>query len=263
MRIIILTGDELRHRFVRKAISVYPGIATIRSYCESLTGSLVDRVSQKQGASLQQRHLEARARSEEDFFGSFVALAPDQSNPVSIERNTINDYAEEISGLSPDILVAFGCSILREPLLARFPRKILNAHLGLSPYYKGGGTNFWPLVNGEPDMVGVTFMYVDAGIDTGEIIHQMRARIFPGDTPHQIGNRLIADMAPVYAKLVVSLPALSPRPQPIVEGRSYKMKDLTEQSVADLYANFESGMIDKYIESGKPSAPIVQQSVLI
>ena len=40
-------------------------------------------------------------------------------------------------------------------------------------------------------MVGATFMYIDAGIDTGEIIHQIRADIVIGDSPHSIGNRLI------------------------------------------------------------------------
>lgn len=259
MRVVILTGDELRHRFVRKALSLYPGIQTLRTYCEGLAGSLIDRVSQKNDASLQQRHLEARARSEEDFFGPFVALATDRSNPVSIERGTINDHADEIAALGPDLIAAYGCSILRAPLLEKFPRKILNAHLGLSPYYKGGGTNFWPLVNGEPDMVGVTFMHMDAGIDTGEIIHQMRARIFPGDTPHQIGNRLIADMAQVYAKLILAFPNLSPQPQPNAEGRTYKMKDFTEQSVATLYERFEAGMIEEFLSSGKRSAPIVEQ----
>ena len=53
-----------------------------------------------------------------------------------------------------------------------FSRKFLNVHLGLSPYYRGSGTNVWPLINTEPDMVGAT-LCIDAGIDNGEIIHQI------------------------------------------------------------------------------------------
>ena len=37
-------------------------------------------------------------------------------------------------------------------------------------------------------------MYMDEGIDTGQIIHQSRAIILPFDNPHQIGNRLIKIM---------------------------------------------------------------------
>jgi methionyl-tRNA formyltransferase len=74
----------------------------------------------------------------------------------------------------------------------------------LSPYYRGSGTNFFPFVNNEPEYVGATFMYIDEGIDTGEIIHQIRPTIFLGDTIHHVGNRLIKEMAIVCEKLIIS-----------------------------------------------------------
>ena len=49
-------------------------------------------------------------------------------------------------------------------------------------------------MNNEFEFFGYTFMYLDEGIDTGEIIHQGRPKIFPYDNPHQIGNRLIKKM---------------------------------------------------------------------
>jgi len=48
--------------------------------------------------------------------------------------------------------------------------------LGLSPYYLGSGTNYWPLVNEKPEFVVATFMHIDTDIDTEEIIHQIRAK---------------------------------------------------------------------------------------
>ena len=47
-------------------------------------------------------------------------------------------------------------------------------------------------------------MYLDEGIDTGEIIHQGRPKIFPYDNPHQIGNRLIKKMTKDFIKLVIN-----------------------------------------------------------
>ena len=38
---------------------------------------------------------------------------------------------------------------------------MINVHLGLSPYYKGSATNFWPFVNNELQFLGVTFMVTD------------------------------------------------------------------------------------------------------
>ena len=77
-RIVVLTGSELRHRFVRKALALSPGIEVVRSNCEGLQNTLVDIVQNRaeEESALQRRHLDARARSEEDFFGVFDRTGP-------------------------------------------------------------------------------------------------------------------------------------------------------------------------------------------
>ena len=270
-RVVILTGSELRHRFVRKALALSPGVQVLRSYCEGLENSLVDLVARKapEEAAGQSDHLAARARSEEDFFAAFDHFAPDRSNPQAIDRGRINEPepTAAIIDLTPDLLAAYGCSIIRDPLLSAFDRRFLNVHLGLSPYYRGSGTNFWPLVNGEPEFVGATFMYIDAGVDTGEVIHQIRARISPGDTPHQIGNRLIADMARVYAALIADFDRLPRMPQPAIPEtvRVYRRRDFSEDSTRTLYRNFAEGLVDRYLASRRQreeAAPLVENPLL-
>ena len=64
-------------------------------------------------------------------------------------------------------------------------------HLGLSPYYKGSATNFWPIVNSEFHFLGASFMFIDNGIDTGPLIHQFRPKLFKKDNIHTIGCRII------------------------------------------------------------------------
>ena len=76
--------------------------------------------------------------------------------------------------------------------------------MGLSPYYTGSGTNFFPFVNNEPQFAGATFMFLDEGIDTGEIIHQIRARILKNDNIHKIGNRLIKDVLQNYSQIIIN-----------------------------------------------------------
>ncbi|WP_298371111.1 formyl transferase [Azospirillum sp.] len=252
-RVIILTGSETRHTFVRLGVALTPGVTVLRSYCEGVEKSLETLFStgDSSAISVQRNHIEARSRSEEDFFGSFVRLAPDLSNPFQLPKGAINDQAvvDEIVALCPDVIVAYGCSLIRGPLLDAFPGRFINAHLGLSPYYRGAGTNFWALVNGEPECVGATFMHIDAGVDTGAIIHQMRARVFPGDTPHQIGNRLIADLVPVYAKIIIGIERLqppSPLPKPAFE-RLYRMADFTDDAVQRLYDSFSAGLVERYL----------------
>jgi folate-dependent phosphoribosylglycinamide formyltransferase PurN len=252
--VVILTGCELRHRFVRKAMALDPGINVLRSYCEGTTGTIVDLVSglPPDGSALQRAHLEARLHSEDDFFGAFDSLVEDRSNPTAIERGSINSEScvQEILELKPDLLAAYGCSIIRKPLLRGFSGRFLNVHLGISPYYRGSGTNFWPLVNGEPEFVGATFMHMDSGVDTGKIIHQIRAKIFPGDTPHQIGNRLISNIPRIYSAIIRNFDRLQAMAQPVVPNceRVYRQRDFTEDAVRRLYERFDAGMIQKYLE---------------
>ena len=94
-----------------------------------------------------------------------------------VAAGACNDPAEValMTAARPDVVLVFGTGILREPLLSAFDGRIINIHLGLSPYYRGAGTNFWPLVNREPEYVGATIHYLDAGIDTGPILAHAQA----------------------------------------------------------------------------------------
>lgn len=253
VRVVILTSDSLRHRFFRMRLALSDGLEVVRSFCEADRSGLPAHLSQAavhESVSLRERHLRLRDASEEDFFGEFVRLAPDQSHPQVIPRGEVNSprVFEEIRELDPGLVICYGASIIRDPLLSEFSGRFLNVHLGLSPYYRGSGTNLWALVDGRPEAVGVTFMHIDAGIDTGLVVHQVRARVVEGDGPHQIGNRLIVDAAAVCADLAQVFPDLedlTPLPEP-ASPRVCRRSDFSEASVRELYRRFEEGMIDRY-----------------
>lgn len=264
-RVVLLTGSELRHTFFRRFIGLRKGIDVVRTYCESAERGLAAEMARTvEGGTARRHHMCAREQSEHDFFAVFVNHTPDHSNPVSIPKGDINrvENVEEIVSLAPDLLLAYGCSIIRGPLLQIFRGRFLNLHLGLSPYYRGSGTNFWPLVNREPEYVGATIMHIDEGIDTGEIIHQIRARCQWGDTPSQIGNRLITAAASECCEVILrfdSLGAMPAAPAP-ANPRYYRKRDYSEESVETLYENFASGMIEGYLaEEAKrhAAAPII------
>jgi phosphoribosylglycinamide formyltransferase-1 len=268
VEVVILTNSQLRHQFARKAIALDDDISVLRTYCESTDGTTLDRV-REEGDEVKLRHLEARAEAEDDFFRHFVDYTPDRSNPKEIPNGEINDeqYYQEILDLDPDLLVAYGCSIIEDPLLSEYEGRFLNVHLGLSPYYRGTGTNFWPLVNGEPEYVGATFMHLDAGVDTGDIIHQIRARVKPGDTPHQIGNRLIADMIEPYREIIVKFDNLEGMAQPETpeNGHYYTTSDYSTEATKQLYENFDDGLVGDYLsekEERNSDVPLVKNPVV-
>ncbi len=265
---VILTNSQLRHQFVRKAIAIDDNINVLQTYCESTDGTTLDSVREEKD-EVKLRHLEARAEAEDDFFGHFVDYTPDYSNPEEIPNGEINDeqYYEEIVDLDPDLLVAYGCSIIEDPLLSEYEGRFLNVHLGLSPYYRGTGTNFWPLVNGEPEYVGATFMHLDAGVDTGDIIHQIRARVKSGDTPHQIGNRLIADMIQPYREIITKFDDLVDMDQPRTpeDEHYYKRADYSTEATKKLYENFDDGLVEDYLaeqDERTEEVPLVKNPVV-
>jgi phosphoribosylglycinamide formyltransferase 1 len=269
MKVVLLTGSELRHTFFRRWLALSQGLTVARSYCEGLERSLGAIVSAQPGNELRLMHLRAREQSEEDFFRLFVESTEDRSNPIPLVKGEINSTAsfDAIRAENPDLLICYGASIIREPLLSTFAGRFLNVHLGLSPYYRGSGTNYWPLVHGEPEYVGATFMHIDAGIDTGEVVHQIRARIAPGDMPAVIGNRLIVDMAAVCRDLILrwrSLPRVEQIPRS-PRDRVFRKKDYTEESVARLYATFCNGLIAQYLTEAEvrcARAPILHNPAM-
>lgn len=248
--VIILTGNELRHKYFRTMLSNDGRFKVLTAISEDTTRSLENRVGDNPDSTrLESFHVSARTQSEKDMLGDSVSYITDKSNPTVIPKGTINDdsIVQQIYNHNPDLLVCYGSSIIRSSLLENYSKKFLNVHLGLSPYYRGSGTNVWPLINKEPHMVGATFMHIDAGIDTGKIIHQIRAEIFIGDSPHSIGNRLIKQMTSTYCDLIAHFSHLTDEKQPNSKGQLYRQRDFDAKACEALYEATNGDMIPEYI----------------
>lgn len=252
-KIIILTGNELRHKFFRIYLGASKNITVLKSYCEN-GATLVSKISEEEEARTRTDHLKERQETEIDFFRIFTEKVPDNSNFLVIQKGEINHekIVAEIENLNPDLIISYGCSIIKSRLLETYKNRFLNLHLGLSPYYRGSGTNFWPVVNQEPGFIGATFMYIDQGIDTGKIIHQIRADIHAWDTIHTLGNRLIRDAAYACERLIESSNQLVTIPDdyfPVYDEKYYKNRDFTEEAVMKAYQNLENGLFSNYLKT--------------
>jgi len=250
--VVILTGSELRHTYFRKKIALSENINVLKTYCESVD-NLIENGTKEESWVRRKKHLLAREQSEIDFFSLFVENTPDHSNPAFLHKGEVNNpnIVNEIMNLLPEVIVVYGSSIIKEPILSAFPNKIINVHLGLSPYFRGAATNFWPFIENLVECIGVTFMYIDAGIDTGRIIHQIRPEINFFDTPSSIGNRLIKQMTAVVHKLIINYEKLATMPPPTFKNfnRFYRKKDYSEEAVELVYKNFCNGMIENYLNN--------------
>jgi methionyl-tRNA formyltransferase len=98
--------------------------------------------------------------------------------PVNINAP---DMIEVIRSHRADVIVSMSYNqIIRQPLIDLPPKGFINCHAGMLPFYRGRNILNWALINGETSF-GVTVHYVDAGIDTGDIIHQVKVPIAAED----------------------------------------------------------------------------------
>jgi len=87
----------------------------------------------------------------------------------TINSKAVKDFTEN---LKPDLIVVSGTSLVKKPVLdAQSKIGIINLHTGLSPYIKGGPncTN-WCIAENKWNQVGNTIMWINTGIDSGNII---------------------------------------------------------------------------------------------
>lgn len=253
-KIIILTSSDIRHQCFRFFLSNQKGIKVLKSFSE--TGNpIFKRKSEKNFNNIHhllKRHAFQRRQMEMDIFGLYIKSTIDKSNNIDCENGFSSSikFLKIAKKLKPDLIVVYGSSIIRGEILNIFKNKIINVHLGLSPYYRGSGTNYFPFVNNEPEYSGATFMYLDKTIDNGEIIHQIRSRIFTGDSFHQIGNRLISDMFGVYSQIILNFSKIKKKRMNLSKkGLFYKRKDFTLSSLLKLKKNFSDNIIEKYLNN--------------
>lgn len=101
-------------------------------------------------------------------------------------------FVQEIDRLKPRVVLLAGCRIVRPSVLARLSCPVLNYHAGITPAYRGMNGGYWALAMGDRENFGATVHLVDAGVDTGMIVRQVRGSPEPGDTIMTYAHRLAA-----------------------------------------------------------------------
>lgn len=89
---------------------------------------------------------------------------------------------ETLKALKPDVIVvvAFG-QILPQKILDIPKYGSVNVHGSLLPKYRGAAPIQWSIINGD-EVTGITTMYMDAGMDTGDMIMKKEVKIEENDT---------------------------------------------------------------------------------
>jgi phosphoribosylglycinamide formyltransferase 1 len=111
---------------------------------------------------------------------------------TKLEEEVEQDLVRLLQEASVDLVVLAGfMRVVKQPLLSAFPRSIINIHPSLLPRFPGLQAWKQALAAGVSE-TGCTVHYVEAGVDTGEIIEQRTVPILPEDTPESLHARIQA-----------------------------------------------------------------------
>lgn len=108
--------------------------------------------------------------------------------PEKVRKN--EEFIEKIKSLNPDVIcvVAYG-KILPKEILEIPKYGCINVHGSLLPKYRGAAPIQWAVLNGDKE-TGVTTMYMDVGMDTGDMILKEKVEIGEDETTGELWDRL-------------------------------------------------------------------------
>ena len=104
-------------------------------------------------------------------------------------------FVEELKGFAPDLLIVVAYGQILTGAILKIPRLgSINIHASLLPKYRGPAPIQWAIINGD-DQTGVTTMWMDEGMDTGDLLLSARVFIGPEETAQTLHDRLAKEGA--------------------------------------------------------------------
>lgn len=123
------------------------------------------------------------------------------------QPTTLKDEAvqEKLRGYNADVMVvvAYG-KILPQAVLTMPPYGCINVHASLLPRYRGAAPIQWAVLNGERES-GVTTMYMDVGLDTGDMLLKSHCPISEDMTAGELHDALSIQGARVLSETLKAL----------------------------------------------------------
>jgi methionyl-tRNA formyltransferase len=115
------------------------------------------------------------------------------------------EFMDAMAALKPDlaVVVAFG-QILPKAFLELPKYGCINIHASLLPKYRGAGPIQWAIIHGEAT-TGVTTMYMDIGLDTGDMLFKEIVKIEPNETGGSLHDKLSVVGGPLILKTIQAM----------------------------------------------------------
>ncbi len=171
MKITVFTSNQPRHLNLIRSLSDCCDEVFAIQECSTIFPGQVEDFYKKSDTF--KTYFSKVLEAEKKVFGSQNFL-PENVRQFAIRFGDLNKMPLERFGeaLNTDLFIVFGSSYIKGDLIDFLVSKgCINLHMGVSPYYRGTATNFWPLHDQRPEYVGTTIHLISKGLDSGDILY--------------------------------------------------------------------------------------------
>lgn len=166
--------------------------------------------------------------------------------PEKVRNNM--EFIEKMKSLKPDVIcvVAYG-KILPKEILDIPKLGCINVHGSLLPQYRGAAPIQWAVLNGDKT-TGITTMYMDVGMDTGDMILKEEVEIGPDETTGELWNRLSKIGGQLLVKTLEQIEnGTAPR---IPQGEDFSMAPMLDKEMSKIDWNNKTAIEIKNLVRG-------------
>lgn len=132
-------------------------------------------------------------------------VALEYNIPVYQPKTLKGEYTQVIQELAPDMIVVVAYGRILSKQIIDIPKYgCLNLHVSLLPKYRGAAPIQWSLINGDKQ-TGVTVMYIDEGLDTGDIIDVLPIDIDENETQDGLFEKVSREGKIFLSKVIMNV----------------------------------------------------------
>jgi folate-dependent phosphoribosylglycinamide formyltransferase PurN len=251
MKVIIITGDSLRHKYIVDQLIKYNTNLDFTWIIQKRDNELKNLDDYEDLSSdlktLYKKHFEERMKAEEVFFsnkaGENSKKKINKILEISKDDFLNGTLLKIVKHSKVDGLISYGCSKINESILRLIGLFKINIHGGLSPRYKGTLTHFWPTFLLEPEYTGITVHNLSDKIDGGDILLQTAVNLESKDGIHENACRSVkefADQFPLFLKRNLNNSGMPPGIPEISLGRIWvnsMWHPITLKTIYNYYEN--------------------------
>jgi methionyl-tRNA formyltransferase len=141
-------------------------------------------------------------------------VALEDGLPVFQPERPLGEFTEQLRALNTDLGVVVAYGHVLKPEILSIPRLgMVNVHASLLPRLRGAAPIAWSILNGD-ETTGVSIMQMEAGLDTGPVLHQIVTEVASDETGGELTERLAELGAAALVEVLMLLEAGEIRPIP-------------------------------------------------